>query len=108
MVDASGTWAIMDTVGMAQMDLPDVEAAFPQDKHERFPAVEVEAFLRNQSLRLLYDPTAFESPIALPGPGGVLWRSSGLMASGHYGPPRTMIRFLPRTLLRPPRILRTA
>jgi hypothetical protein len=105
-VDTSGAWAIMDTVGMAQMDLPDVEAAFPQDKHDRFPALEVEAFLRNQSLRLLQDRNAFAAPIALKGPGGVPWRSSGPMAEGLYGPTRKVIRFLPRTLLRTPRVLR--
>ena len=105
-VDASGSWAIMDTVGMAQMGLPDLEAAFPQDKQERFPAPEVEAFLRNQSLRLLSDHKAFAHPVSLPGPGGTTWRSV-LLTQGFSAPTREVIRFLPRTLLRPPRTLRS-
>ena len=104
LVDSSGSWAIMDTVGMAQMDRPDVEAAFPQDKQERFSPPEVEAFLRNQTLRLLDNPDAFAKPVGLSGPGGVLWRSSPT-TTGFSGPPRKTIRFLPRTLLGPPRAL---
>jgi hypothetical protein len=107
MVDSSSHWAIMDTVGMAQMDLPDLEAAFPQDKQERFPPAEVEEFLRNQSLRLLQERNAFTHPMTLNGPGNAQWRSSGVLAAGFSGPPRKVIRFLPRTLLGPPKALRT-
>lgn len=105
LVDSSGGWAIMDTVGMAQMDRPDVEAAFPQDKQERFSPPEVEAFLRNQTLRLLENPNAFAKPVAVNGPGGAVWRSASPLATGFSGPPRKTIRFLPRTLLGPPRSL---
>jgi hypothetical protein len=105
MVDTSGTWAIMDTIGMAQMDLPDLEAAFPQDKHERFAAPEVEAFLLNQSLRLLEDRDAFTNPVVVGGPGDTFWRSSGPV-TGFSGPTRKAIRFLPRVSVRPPAPLR--
>jgi hypothetical protein len=106
-VDPSGTWAIMDTIGMAQMDLPDLEAAFPQDKNAKFPAAEVDAFLLNQSLRLLEDRSAFAQSVTVSGPGNTVWRSSG-PAAGFSSPTRQVIRFLPRTLARLPRILRDA
>ncbi|MBC8104291.1 MAG: hypothetical protein H7Z41_17080 [Cytophagales bacterium] len=102
------TWVVMDTVGMPQLDLPDLEAAFPLDKNERYPPHDVEAFLRNLSLRLLRDGDAsVAGPSSLPGPGGALWRSAGTLASGFSAPHRRVVRFLPRTLGRPPQQLRS-
>jgi len=101
-------WVLMDTVGMSQFDLPDIEAAFPQTKEERYPPLEVEAFLRNAALRLVrtrQEAGALPEMPDLPGPGGIPWRVQRF-AEGFASPPRPTLRFVPRTLPRPPAVLR--
>lgn len=106
----AASWFLMDTVGMAQFDQPDIEAAFPMDKQERFVPAEIEAFLRNASLRLLREGEgavlrAGGGTGEIAGPGGVPWRPQRL-PGGLAAPPRSTLRYLPRLLARPPAALR--
>lgn len=105
-VDETG-WVLMDTIGMSQLDLPDIEAAFPAAKEERYPPPEVAAFLRNTALRMLRERNGDSLPewSELPGPGGIPWRVQR-RTEGFAAPPRPTLRFVPRALPRPPAALR--
>jgi hypothetical protein len=82
---------LMDTVGLAQLDLPDVEAAFPENA---FDPSEVAWFLRNVSLYIADQGDVFEDGHTTDGPGSMKWRAKRF-DDGFADPPRRTVRFFP-------------
>lgn len=84
-------WTVMDTVGNGQLDLPDLEAAFPSG---RFEPAAVEGFLRNASLHLLRNGPVVKDGDTMDGPGDLRWQAwshdEALVA-----PPRPVTRWIP-------------
>ena len=82
---------LMDTVGLAQLDLPDVEAAFTENA---FDPSEVAWFLRNVSLYIAGQGDVFEDGHTTDGPGSMKWRAMRF-DDGFADPPRRTVRFFP-------------
>jgi hypothetical protein len=82
-------WALMDTVGMGQLDLPDLEAVFDMDKAS---PEQVARLLRNLSLYMLQKGDAFEEGHTVDGPDGTPW--SAMRVQGLVSPPRDTRRFV--------------
>ncbi|MBI2393357.1 MAG: DUF4261 domain-containing protein [Deltaproteobacteria bacterium] len=83
-------WLVMDTVGSRQIELRDLEAAFPAKLAD---ANEVGPFLRNVALHLVENGLVIQHGHTVDGPGGVwraLWLDDGLLS-----PPRDVLRLLP-------------
>ena len=89
--DLVGGWALMDTVGNAQLGLPDVEACFRPGAYD---CGEVDHYLRNVSLFLLRRGGVIADGDTLDGPGGVRWRARG-HENGLADPPRRVLRLTP-------------
>jgi hypothetical protein len=83
-------WTVMDSVGMGQLEVVDLEACFPRD---RIDANDVDPFLRNVGHYLLTKGPVIEHGDTIDGPGGVRWR--GLHAEALLAPPRRVIRWFP-------------
>lgn len=98
---AEDSWALMDTVGMGQLDMPDMEAVYDTERYE--PA-DVERFLRNASLYLLGTDEVFEDGDAADGPGDVSWNAIECEES-LSDPPRETIRWFPDDGSDPPESL---
>jgi hypothetical protein len=88
---AENSWALMDTVGMGQLDMPDMEAVYDTDRYE--PA-EVERFLRNASLYLMGSEEEFEDGDVADGPGDISWNAIECEES-LSDPPRETVRWFP-------------
>ena len=95
------SWALMDTVGMGQLDMPDMEAVYDTDRYE--PA-EVERFLRNASLYLMSTEEEFEDGDVADGPGDLSWNAIACEES-LSDPPRETIRWFPDDGSEPPEAL---
>lgn len=95
---AENSWALMDTVGMGQLDLPDMEAVYDTSRYE--PA-DVERFLRNATLYLLNQEVEFEDGDSADGPGDIHWNAIECEES-LSDPPRETIRWIPDDNLEPP------
>lgn len=87
---AEDSWALMDTVGMGQLDMPDMEAIYDTNRYE--PA-EVERFLRNASLYLMGSEEEFEDGDAADGPGDISWNAM-VCDESLSDPPRETIRWI--------------
>ncbi|MEZ4474273.1 MAG: DUF4261 domain-containing protein [bacterium] len=81
----------MDSVGMQQLGLPDVEAVFPEGAYA-YDAVD--GFLRDLMWYLLDQGAVIKTGDAVDGPGGD-WQATVVDAEGP--PPRPLIRFQPMT-----------
>ncbi|MCA9528201.1 MAG: DUF4261 domain-containing protein [Myxococcales bacterium] len=81
----------MDSVGMQQLGLPDVEAVFPEGAYA-YDAVD--SFLRDLMWYLLDQGDVIKAGDAVDGPGGD-WQASRIDAEGP--PPRPLLRFEPMT-----------
>jgi hypothetical protein len=95
---ASESWALMDTVGNGQLDLPDLEAVYDSDVYE--PA-DVERFLRNASLYMLNTDDEVDEGDTADGPGEVTWNAMECDES-LSDPPRPTIRWIPEDGKEPP------
>jgi hypothetical protein len=84
-------WASMDTVGMSQLDLPDLEARFGETV---FGSSEVHGFLRNLSMYLLENRPLVSAGDTVDGPRSSLWRASEI-SDALAAPPRPVIRWTP-------------
>ncbi len=84
-------WMIMDTVGMGQLDRPDLEACFPAKAYD---LGEVSYFLRNCSLYLLNKGEIVRHKDTMDGPGGRNWQAHHVDKE-LSAPPRRVIRWLP-------------
>jgi hypothetical protein len=87
----SPEWSFMDTVGLSQLDLPDIEACFSTEDYQ--PG-EVAHFLRNLSLYRFESGDVFEPDNTADGPGGVHWRVRPFEES-LTDPPRRVLRWIP-------------
>ncbi len=88
---ANEAWAMMDTVGNWQLDMPDVEACFVKDNYD---LEEINVFLRNLSLYLMSKDGVIDDGDTIDGPGEVTWQATNLEDS-LCDPPRPVIRWFP-------------
>ncbi len=84
-------WLLMDTVGMEQLERPDLEACFPSQKYD--PQA-VAHFLRNSCLYLLTKGEVVKHKDTVDGPGGVKWQAYHVKKE-IAAPPRRLIRLFP-------------
>ena len=91
-------WMMMDTVGMRQVDLDDIETCFRSD---RFAPNDIAPFLGNTSLYLLGAGAVIKDGETIDGPGGVLFRAQSFK-EGMVTPPRSTLRFRPEDGTTPP------
>ena len=82
-------WMLMDSVGLAQLDLPDLEAVFAETA---FRPNEVAGFLRNISLYVAGQGDVFQEGHTTDGPGNTRWRAMRF-DNGLTDPPRRTVRF---------------
>lgn len=89
----SDDFGFMDTVGAAQLDLPDVEAAFPASEYE--PGA-VDYYLRNVTIYLLESGKQIgdDEPIDGPDETDLGWSTKSL-ENGLIDPPRPVLRLFP-------------
>jgi len=73
-----GTAQIMDTVGMSQLDLPDLQAQYSTN---RIGYRQVDAFLRNLCLYLIDKGDVLRDGDRLPGPDGADWEVQAIAQS---------------------------
>lgn len=95
---AENGWALMDTVGMGQLDVSDLEACFPS---RSFAPKEVDGFLRSCSVYLFQKGDVVMNGDTMDGPGGIRWRGYHL-DDGVCPPPRQVIRWFPLDGSKPP------
>ncbi len=84
-------WMLMDTVGMGQLGLPDIEACFKADAYT-FEAVD--SFLRQVSEYLVDAGDVLGNGDGIEGPGGISWECVRA-EQGLNAPPRATVRLLP-------------
>lgn len=84
-------WTLMDTVGMAQLGLPDVEVCFPR---VRFEMEVVDVFLRSVADYLAEAGDVLEDGHGIDGPGEINWTATRL-DEGLASPPRAVVRLVP-------------
>jgi hypothetical protein len=83
-------WLMSSTVGMQQLDLPDLEAWHPANKYSM---KDVGLMLQNCALYLLENGTVIGEGNTMDGPGGIRWRANQVETK--LVPPREVIRWLP-------------
>jgi len=88
---AADGWMLMDTVGFAQLDLPDLEAVFVETA---FRPNDVGRFLRTLSLYVAGQGDVFKEGHTTDGPDDVRWRAMRF-DEGLTDPPRRTVRFFP-------------
>jgi len=97
-LNTNNGWMIMDTVGMEQLDRPDLEACFPAKKYE---LSDISYFLRNCCLYLLKSGEVIKHKDTMNGPGGINWQAYHADKE-LSAPPRKLIRWFPMDGSRPP------
>ena len=102
LLNANNGWMIMDTVGMEQFDLPDLEACFPSKTYE---LREVSNFLRNCCLYLLNQGKVIKDKDTMDGPGKINWQAHHT-SKELSPPPRRLIRWFPLDGSEPPEMMR--
>ena len=94
-------WALMDTIGMEQLDVADQEACFLTGK---FQPQEVAGFLRNATNYVLEHGPVIQDGSTMDGPGGLLWTARTVEKS--LAPrPRSVLRWIPDDGSRPPPLI---
>ena len=91
-------WTMMDTVGMQQLDLQDIETCF---RNDRFTPYDVRLFLANTSLYLTGPDAVFKDGETIDGPSGIFFRVKQFK-EGMLAPPRSTLRFRPEDSTTPP------
>jgi hypothetical protein len=91
-------WMMMDTIGMQQVDLDDIETCFRSD---HFNPNDIGLFLGNTSLYLTGAGPVIKNGETIDGPGKVLFRAK-LFNEGMATPPRSTLRFRPEDGTTPP------
>lgn len=97
-LDGHAPWVVMDTVGMAQLDVPDHEACCDGDA---FDLSEVGSFLRNAADYVHRNGEIIQNGDTMDGPGGIRWQGVGF-ENGLLDPPRRVIRWFPLDGRKPP------
>lgn len=95
-------WILMDTVGMGQLDRPDLEACFPAEKYD---GNDVAYFLRNCCLYLLNKGEVVKNKDTMDGPGDIRWQAHHV-EKPIVAPPRRVIRWFPLDGTEAPEALR--
>ncbi len=98
------TWALMDTVGNWQLDIPDIEACFVVDDYE---VNDVANFLRNATNYLVQSGAVINDGETMDGPGDVRWAAIRF-ENGICDPPRETLRFVPMDDHEVPKIVQTS
>jgi len=91
-------WMIMDTVGMEQLDRPDLEACFPSKAYD---LGQVSYFLRNCCLYILNKGEVIKDKDTMNGPGDINWQAHHVQKE-LSAPPRRLIRWFPMDESKPP------
>lgn len=91
-------WLMMDTVGNAQLDLPDLEACFAGATYN---LEEIDVFLRAMSSYLLEQGDIVGEEDTIKGPARKSWIARRFDES-QSAPPRRTVRLIPDDGLRPP------
>jgi len=95
-------WLMMDTVGNAQLDLPDVEAIFTR----KYEPGEIDGFLRDSTFYLYNNGRdVIKNGDTMDGPGGVNWRAQH-HEHGVSDPPRSVLTWVPVDGATPPEELK--
>lgn len=94
-------WMLMDTVGMEQLDLPDLEACFPKGE---FRGEAVDYFFRNCSLYLLQKGEVIKDKNTMDGPGDIRWQAR-VCEEPLAMPSRRVLRWFPTNVKGIPRKL---
>lgn len=89
MFKAEDGWMMMDTVGMGQLELEDLEAVFPPS---RFSPDQMANFLTNTSLYIAEHGSIIADGNTIDGPGGMLFRCKKF-GEAFVTPPRPTLRF---------------
>lgn len=84
-------WTLMDTVGMEQLDRPDLEMCYSAEKYK---GADVAYFLRNCSLYLLNKGEVVKHKDTMDGPGNIRWQAYHAKKP-IATPPRRVIRWFP-------------
>ena len=90
-IDPEATWTLMDSVGMWQLDLPDVEVAYPSGLHS-FEVVD--GFIRDLTDHMVEKGDVFDDGHTVNGPGDVDWCMMRVDAA-RQAPPRPVLRITP-------------
>jgi len=98
MFKSNDGWMMMDTVGMKQLDLDDIETCFRSD---HFNPGDISLFLGNTSLYLAGAGAVIKNGETIDGPGKVLFRAKQFN-EGKATPPRGTLRFHPLDHTTPP------
>jgi hypothetical protein len=89
----SDTLGFMDTVGNSQLEIPDVEAIFPQP---RYDPGDIDYYLRNVTHYLLDAEREINTGEAIDGPGeSELSWTTEVLKEGLIAPPRRVLRLYP-------------
>lgn len=86
-----GGWALADSVGLCQLELPDQEVAFNEPA---LGAAEAMEFVRNLAKHLIKHRTPISNGDTAGGPKGTLWEAM-LLGQATIAPHRRIIRWLP-------------
>jgi len=89
--DATDNWWLLDTVGLPQVDLPDLEAFFPAGVVDPGP---LHDFLWDVAFHLIGEGHGFEDGDTLPGPADRRWRVR-VMENSWFPPLRRILRWFP-------------
>jgi hypothetical protein len=84
-------WALVDSVGMAQLDVADHEACFDLS---RYNVNDVVLLVRNLCLYTLDSKAEFHAGEITDGPGGVAWKTRGTVEP-IMPAPREIVRWVP-------------
>jgi hypothetical protein len=85
-------WALLDTVGNMQFDIPDIEAAYHADTAD---PDDINEFVRNVSWYMLDPDNAIEDGDEVEGPGAVPWLAT-FCDDSLSDPPRAVVRLVPQ------------
>lgn len=99
LVNVDEAWSMMDTVGNAQLDIPDSEACFHTESYD---CGEIDNFLRNVSLYQLNHGEVLNDGDTMDGPGDIPWQARHL-ADSMWSPPRRVLRWFPMDKRKVPR-----
>lgn len=94
-------WALMDCVGLAQLDACDHEVAFPKQLAE---PQDVDSFIRNVALYLLKKGDIIKDGDTIDGPANLKWQARHFEA-GLNDPARRVLRWLPCNTANIPQML---
>jgi hypothetical protein len=93
------SWMLMDTVGLRQLELDDLEVCFRTD---RFKANDMAVFLGNTSLYLAGAGPVIKDGETIDGPGKVLFRAKSFQDAKAEPPRGSTLRFHPSDGTLPP------